>query len=221
MLIYFVRHGSTEHNKDDRFQTAATPLSPQGKVEAALLVERLRQSSIKRIYTSTMLRAVQTANIIANELAIPITTTALLEEAKRPLAVRGKSKADPAVIAIMSEIKAHSREPDWAHSDEENYFKLKARAEEAIQLFLESRDREILVVTHGEILRMILTLLAFGHNSTPEIFEKMSSTFATSNAGLTIVTRDHRGWYIRTWNEESHLSTVRYEYGQDIISEPT
>lgn len=214
MLIYFVRHGRTDHNRRDRFQTALTPLSPEGMMQATLLAKRLRQSSIKRIYTSSMFRAIQTATIIADELSLPVLMAPVLEEAKRPSAVRGKRKSDPSVMAIMEQVKAHFGDPNWAHSDEENYTQLQARARNAIQLLLDSPDQEILVVTHGEILRMILSIMVFGSSITPAIFEKMTGAFATSNAGLTVVTNDSRGWYVRTWNEESYLPNVKYEYGQ-------
>ena len=65
--ILLVRHAQTKLNKDDRFwgKTDLT-LSDYGEWQAAKLRDRLAEETIDAVYTSTLSRARQTAEIITS-----------------------------------------------------------------------------------------------------------------------------------------------------------
>ena len=65
--FYFLRHGQTDFNKD-RLWTGATdaPLNLAGEIEVALIAASAGVLNIKRIFTSPLKRARQTA-VIVNE----------------------------------------------------------------------------------------------------------------------------------------------------------
>jgi alpha-ribazole phosphatase len=211
--IYFVRHGVTEGNENNKFQLHTIPLSEKGERQANLIAQRLVEEKIKVdvIIASTMARASQTANIIAKKGSLKVTENELYEELRRPSVVRGKSKADKDVKAIMAEVKANFANPDWRHSDEENYFLLKERAEKALKYILDREEENILIVTHGGILKMMLSVIVFNDKITPEIFKRMDYMFGTSNTGISLVEYNDLGWYVKTWNDYTHLGEADLE----------
>ena len=74
--IFVFRHGQTEMNVAQRWQGSGidSVLTVTGKKQALELGEKVRHNGITTIYCSPLLRAVQTANIIAdkNPVATPI-----------------------------------------------------------------------------------------------------------------------------------------------------
>jgi broad specificity phosphatase PhoE len=68
-----IRHGETDHNAAGQICTHTTgaSLSELGREQAAALAGRLRAERIAMIYTSPLPRAVQTADIMAQELEVP------------------------------------------------------------------------------------------------------------------------------------------------------
>ncbi|HRS22375.1 MAG TPA: histidine phosphatase family protein, partial [Clostridia bacterium] len=64
--LYLVRHGETEWNKNGKVQGRTdTELSPEGVMQAELLARRLAGEDINVIYSSSLRRALKTAEIIA------------------------------------------------------------------------------------------------------------------------------------------------------------
>jgi len=64
--ILLVRHGQTEWNRVGRFQGRADiPLNAEGRKEARSLALRLKDQRLTAIYTSPLIRAVETASAIA------------------------------------------------------------------------------------------------------------------------------------------------------------
>ncbi|MBE3554993.1 MAG: histidine phosphatase family protein [Thermicanus sp.] len=68
----FIRHGQTDWNKEGRFQgTLDIPLNQNGIREAELLADWSREFGWKRVYTSDLKRAVQTAEMVAQRIRVP------------------------------------------------------------------------------------------------------------------------------------------------------
>jgi alpha-ribazole phosphatase len=66
--LWLVRHGLTEWNSQQRFcGHRDIPLSEQGRLQAHWLAEQLQKESISAIYTSDLVRAHETAQIIAQQ----------------------------------------------------------------------------------------------------------------------------------------------------------
>ncbi|WP_248925448.1 histidine phosphatase family protein [Paenibacillus hamazuiensis] len=71
--VGLIRHGTTEWNLLGRMQGQLdTPLAEVGIKQAEALARRLKDESWDGIITSDLIRARQTADIIASELQIPI-----------------------------------------------------------------------------------------------------------------------------------------------------
>lgn len=73
MRLLLIRHGESSANAEGRLQGRLdSPLSDRGRQQSALLAERLAPLAVVALYTSTLLRARQTAEILANQLGLAI-----------------------------------------------------------------------------------------------------------------------------------------------------
>lgn len=72
--FYIFRHGQTNMNVAGRWQGCGIdlPLNEIGKEQALILAEELKNSGIEIIFSSPLKRAVETAEIVAKALQIPV-----------------------------------------------------------------------------------------------------------------------------------------------------
>ena len=69
--LYLVRHGATQLTAEDRFAGhVGVELSDEGRWQADLLGERLRQEGLTAIYSSPLSRTMETARIIADRCTL-------------------------------------------------------------------------------------------------------------------------------------------------------
>jgi broad specificity phosphatase PhoE len=80
MAIYLIRHGETPGNAGRVVQTADTPLSERGLLQARRLAGRLERTSIARVLASDLTRAAMTAEPLREVLDAPLTLEPLLQE---------------------------------------------------------------------------------------------------------------------------------------------
>ncbi len=68
MLLYLIRHGQTDWNRDHRIMgTGPIPLNENGRGMVADLGRALKAKGIPVVYTSTVARALESARILADE----------------------------------------------------------------------------------------------------------------------------------------------------------
>lgn len=82
MQLYFVRHGESEANLLHQFSNrpGRHGLTERGRKQAAELAGMLAGIPFKCIYTSPLLRAIQTAEILSANLKAPVIVTDALRE---------------------------------------------------------------------------------------------------------------------------------------------
>lgn len=80
--LYFFRHGETNLNKEGRFQGQSNnpPLNKKGVAQAVDLSHEFSQIPLEIIYTSPLKRAMQTANIVAENTKVEVKTEQRLIE---------------------------------------------------------------------------------------------------------------------------------------------
>ncbi|CAF1042442.1 unnamed protein product [Rotaria sordida] len=79
--IYIVRHGETDWNAQKRLQGHTDiPLSAQGKLQAYQLKEKFADIHFSKIFSSDLIRARSTAELIRSSNKLPIIETPLLRE---------------------------------------------------------------------------------------------------------------------------------------------
>lgn len=110
--VYFVHHGSTEVDEQNRVHGwSQTPLSPLGREDAKKAAEYLSTKGVGEVYSSDLERAIETAEIIRTSLGIEKPNTERV--GLRPMDVgllRGMK--DDEVEDVMADLKARL----WAHA---------------------------------------------------------------------------------------------------------
>ncbi len=82
LRFFFVRHAQSEANVLGIFSNIGWkhPLTDLGRMQAKGLAEYLANEKVTRIFSSPVMRAVQTSEILSNRLGIPFTIAAGLRE---------------------------------------------------------------------------------------------------------------------------------------------
>lgn len=79
--IYLIRHGETDWNLERRYQGQKDiPLNATGMRQAQIAAQTLNGNSFSALYSSDLLRAVQTAQEISKKVNLPIITNPALRE---------------------------------------------------------------------------------------------------------------------------------------------
>jgi probable phosphoglycerate mutase len=79
--LLLVRHGETDWNRDRRFQGHADqPLNEAGREQARALADELAGERIDVVYTSDLVRAHETAEIVAARLGVDVVARSELRE---------------------------------------------------------------------------------------------------------------------------------------------
>lgn len=212
MKIYFVRHGQSTSNVDDREQGPDSPLTPLGKQQAEFVAKRFNDIPITRIIASPYVRAHETAEIIAAHLKKEIEYSELYVERRPVSEMIGKPGSSPEYQAIRKISEEKRRiDPSWKYSDEESFTELKARAKAALVYLIEQDADHALVVTHGGFLKTMISYMVFGDALEYGTYVDMFNTFKTKNTGITVA--EYKvdpnpfigGWDILAWNDHAHL----------------
>jgi probable phosphoglycerate mutase len=164
MRLYFVRHGESEANLLGEISNRGLKhgLTGRGRAQAAACAAALKDAGIEKIYSSPLLRAVQTAEILAGELSVPYETTGALREFDCGI-LEGKS--DPASWAIHVQTREAwllRREWDRRIEQGESFLDIQAR----FVPFLEGLRKEarptsggLVLVGHGGLFLTMLPLV--------------------------------------------------------------
>lgn len=154
MKFFCIRHGLTELNKQKKVNGEVDELlAPEG-IEQAKAAISLMPASIKHIYTSPMIRALQTAEILSSKLKCPVTTIDELTE------IRMGSLAGKAWTEMENGLKLKKKHRtirfDYRPYGGESAEEVKKR----VVAFLKKiqgkhQNHEVLFVTHGGIIRLL------------------------------------------------------------------
>jgi broad specificity phosphatase PhoE len=168
MRIHFVRHGESEENVLRRFSNRdlGYGLTMRGGNEAAELSVKLRNLRIERIFSSPLLRAVQTAEILSDLLHAPVESVEALREYDCGI-IEGKS--DVQSWDLYDRVAKDWLRGLWESRIEEgeSFLDIKARfilfLEEIVSKYDGSSD-SVVIVGHGGLYRHMLPLI-FGNVS--------------------------------------------------------
>jgi len=207
--IYFIRHGESEGNIGQIRQTKSTSLTNKGHKQVALVAKRCKDLAIDSIICSSMNRAKETADIILKKISKPIEYSDIFIERRRPSVLSGKAKDDPISLQAEAEIDEKFHIPNFRFSDEENFDDLNCRAGDALDFLIKQKNDDILVITHGFFLRIIIAKIIFQNNLTGVECKRFIDVLETNNTGITIVEYDktlaNNPWGVRVWNDHAHL----------------
>jgi broad specificity phosphatase PhoE len=157
LRIFLARHGQTDWNAERRLQGQSdTHLNATGRAQAEKLAERLAGVRLDRVYSSTLSRTRETAEIVRG--GVPLEGLDGLRE--RGLGKFEGIKLDGSEPAAAAEWEKRSHDPadtlDGGESDNEHFARVSAAID---QIRSRHPDGSILVVGHGGTNRMILRSL--------------------------------------------------------------
>lgn len=154
-ILLFVRHGETDWNRSGRVMgDQAIPLNEAGERQAQACAEILSRTPITGIFTSPVLRAVQTAEILGRPRGEPLQYISDLREIGVGHWINRYWKDfadDPAKRDWYAQ-------PDLARpSGGETLREVQRRAVAAVEAVIKCpQDRPYVFVSHGDVIRAIL-----------------------------------------------------------------
>jgi len=89
MKLILIRHGQTDENVAHRHQPNDTPLSVLGRKQAVQAADTLQTAGVTHVVSSPLIRALQTASLIANGLDIIPSVSHAWKELERPSSLTG------------------------------------------------------------------------------------------------------------------------------------
>lgn len=207
MIVYFVRHGQSEGNKQSCYQSLEIPLSEEGIKQAESLAKRLENIHFDLIYSSGISRAQQTAEILNKKIKAPIEIWEDLRERRSPTEVVGKSIYDKETMKIRDLINKNSHNGNFRYSDEETFNELIKRAGDVIKHLEEKhKGQTILCVSHATAIKAVVGKIIFGDKFTSEMLEVIRHKVWLENTGITICEKSKEyGWQVTTLNDRLHV----------------
>jgi broad specificity phosphatase PhoE len=153
--ILLVRHGETDWNRERRWQGHADrPLNQTGREQAQALAEQVAHDPPAAIYSSDLLRARETAEIVAARVGVAVVLDARLREVD----VGEWSGLTMAEIEHSYPDGARRRvEGGTGWEQGETYEATGARILGALREIASRHDGRVLVVTHGGAMRAVWT----------------------------------------------------------------
>ena len=161
--FYLVRHGQTEYNRKGIVQgrNIDSVLNATGRAQARKLARRLADMPFDAIYSSTMRRAVETADALAE--AHPAAPRCALEDLEEMS--WGVYEGQPATDEVLEAFDAVKKKWRAGHFDGaveggESVRGVQQRALRALDHIVEQHaGGTVLIVAHGRFLRILIATL--------------------------------------------------------------
>jgi broad specificity phosphatase PhoE len=195
--LYLIRHG----RQIGRVCNADTGLSEEGILQAELLRDRMKSYEIDALYSSNLLRARQTAEIMNQTLQLPI----IIRDEIREISFGDmEGKSDDENDINFREFKEEQLKllQDIPYPGGENGTSVYERAMPVMEELAHSGNKNIAVVTHGGTIRALLAAL-IGKNQA----QRFLFAVFLENTGITqLVYRPELNRnYLQRFNDYAHL----------------
>lgn len=205
--LLLVRHGENRANLTKEFSHRLVdyPLTPKGVIQAEQTAAYLQRFPVTHVFTSPLVRARETAEVIAARVGAPVSVL----EAFRELNVGTLEQKPPStetwrlhddIIHAWAGGRTETRFPEG-----ENYAELVARVQDGYKAILRDRDSETLVlVAHGGSLA--LPLLALVPGLDPELFRRTEHHNCAVGELRAAFENDRLTLELVRWATTAHLS---------------
>jgi broad specificity phosphatase PhoE len=153
--VYLARHGQTAYNLEGRFQgQLPVPLDETGRAQAAELAERAAGYGFRALWCSPLLRARETADVVALKIGLePIEDARLMETDAGEWTDRSFAEVRSGAPHQFDAFAVG--DPDFAFPGGESFAQQQERVSAALQ-DVERDPRPVLVVCHGMVIRAAL-----------------------------------------------------------------
>jgi len=207
-----VRHGESVSNADPEMATLPLEegdrLTERGREQARAAADALAALQPTALLSSTMGRAIETAEILADRIALPIVEVPYITELRESRDYDSMSAEEQKLRRWSVWMKEHGEDPDFSWHGAESFEQVRGRVRRLKdELESEHDGGRPLVVTHGIFLRFFLfdSLLgdAFGPDQAPRLWFLRSL-----NCGVSVFEQGERwhsadaetpGWTCISW----------------------
>jgi probable phosphoglycerate mutase len=189
MILGFVRHGTTEWNKEGRLQGQLdTDLTEEGREQAVKLGQSLRGGPWQGIVSSNLRRARETAELIARHSGVPL----LLTDAR----LREKGFGELEGTTLADRLARWGEEWRTLAPGQESDESVWARWLDFYEnvLLPKYAGRWLLVVSHGAFIGRVLQFKGLERAHDPLV-----------NGSLTVVRHSGEVWETVVYNDVGHL----------------
>lgn len=138
-MVYFMRHGQTDHNKENKWMgTLDIPLNGVGISQAYSSIENIKSLKIDIIYCSNLKRAIETSILIGNEINLPIIKDIRLNE------------------RFLGQLEGMIKNPELLQNTDSIESELSVFLR--VKSFLEElpNNKNILIISHSALFKIIL-----------------------------------------------------------------
>lgn len=203
--ICFIRHGETDWNVEKRIQGQIdTPLNDTGHRQALAMAFNAAHHPFSAIYSSDLIRARDTANMLAEKCGLDIIKLPQLRERHFGI-FQGLTAKEGAIQFPAAYALYQARDPDYAFESGESMHKLAERVATAIKLMtLHHQGETVAAVTHGGLLDILYRKATGRPLHTPRDFD-------IPNCALNWFRVDEQGWHLEAWDDHHHLAQVLKE----------
>ena len=191
--IYLVRHGETDNNKNKILQGDKVDMSlnKTGVQQANQAAQRLKQVKFDMAFSSDLIRAKKTADIIALQHKLTVTThQALRERSFGQFEGKPETEMRRKLKRVLDEFESLSDEAKFNYqfpNGIENFESCVTRLINFLrQISIAYSGKTVLVVTHGSIMRFLLIRLGFAAHDQLPIYP----VYAIANLGHLVLESD-------------------------------
>jgi broad specificity phosphatase PhoE len=204
--FYIVRHGETDWNVQRKLQGQTDiPLNENGEAQAKEVAKKFKDIKFDLAYSSDLLRAKRTADIILLEKALLVQTTVSLRERKF-----GTLEGEPSEVFFqyIRELKNKTREERLKHRIVEDYENDEELASRVVIFLRETAianpGKTILITTHGGVFHSILHHLGiYSYADSDNLRIKNTAHIRLESDGVEFLLKDqdglvdHKEWILR------------------------
>ena len=187
MILYCVRHGESVYNAEGRIQGRLNvPLSELGRRQSAAAAAALARLSADALYASPLRRAMETAEIIADALGLPIQTESRLMEIDCGV-FQDRRPCELAELYPQALARWKSEDLDFVIPGGESRRQVIARGRAALLAIAAAGGQAAIIVSHGRLLTCTLKdILGIPASQPP---------FSLQNGSITTLSADASGHY--------------------------
>lgn len=200
--ICFIRHGETDWNVARRIQGQIDiPLNDTGHKQALAMAFNAAHHAFSGIYSSDLIRAYETARLLAQRRELEIKTLPELRERHYGI-FQGITAAEGAMKYPEAHAHYQARDPEYDFENGESMQQLAVRIALAIEKMTRHHSGETIVaVTHAGVLDIIYRKATGRPLHTPRDFK-------VPNCALNWFRFDEHGWHLEAWDDHHHLHNV-------------
>jgi len=200
MKLYFVRHGESEGNRDNKFRGRADyPLTDAGRQQAESAGIFLKETVFEKVYSSPLKRALETAEIISRHTGNRVECREELNNI-----FLGEWEDKPKMLIkekYPKEWETWVTNPEKLYIESmENLDHVRERTVSFAESLKEIHKGNILIVTHRAVLKPLISGLI---NIETPYFWKLH--IDTASVSIVEWLNDGRGWMLKSLNTNHYL----------------